>query len=432
MPAREIFVIGTSQSVASAAMRERMYVDLEEMHEMLGELLTSRGLLDEAVPLATCGRLELYCVASDPERAMKLLVRIMERRTGIDRGAFRDHVYALRGPTAIRHLLRVASGLDSVVHGEAQILGQVREAAWDRRAVGTKGPILHRLFETALATGKKVRTETEIGRGAASLAGAALRMVEREMKSLQSATALVIGTGETGSLVARLLSKAGIGELILANRTLETARVTAGSLAADVIGLDDIAQGIARADLVIGAVTAGDFLVTPETLAGLNGRASERPLYFLDLAHPRNFDPTLADVAGVELFDLDHVFERVEEAKASRAAQVPRAEAIVQAQEEHFGRWLRSRQGIEVLRAVREHVLDVAQEEAERFTRGRSDEEQEQIRRFARSFARTLLHQPTVALREADPESPHGRSLLDAAPALFGVDVADPDQESTP
>lgn len=423
MAVQEIFVIGTSQSVASAAMRESMYVDVEEIYETVGELLTSRGILDEALPLATCGRLELYGVAADPERAMRLLVRMMERRTGVDRERFREHVYALRGPTAVRHLLRVASGLDSVVHGEAQILGQVREAARDSRAVMTKGPVLHRLFETALSTGKKVRTETEIGRGAASLAGAALEMVQREMRSLGSATALVIGTGDTGSLVARLLRKAGVGELIVANRTLESARETATALGAEVLGLDRLVDGIARADLVIGAVTASDFIVTPETLAGLNGAAGSRTRYLLDLAHPRNFDPAVGGLGGVELFDLDHVFERVEAARESRAAQVPRAEAIVQAQVDHFAGWLRSRHGVDVLRAVREHVLDVAREEADRFARGRSEEEQEQIRRFARSFARTLLHRPTVALREADPESPLGRSLLDAAPALFGVEV---------
>lgn len=430
MAQQAIFVIGTSQSVASAAMREQMYVDLEEVYEALGDLLTSRGLLDEAVALATCGRLELYCVAEDPERAVKVLVRLLERRTGMSRDALRGHVYALHGDQAVRHLLRVASGLDSVIHGEAQILGQVREAARDRRATMTKGPVLHRLFETALATGKKVRTETEIGRGAASLAGAALGMVQREMKSLESSTALVIGAGDTGSLVARLLVKAGIGKLILANRTLSTAESAAAPLGAEVIPLDRVADGVAEADLVVGAVTSDQYLVTPQTLAALNGQVGDRRRYFLDLAHPRNFDPDLAGLESVELFDLDHVFERVEEAKASRAAQVPRAEAIVEAQAEHFRSWLCSRQGVHVLRAVREHVLDVAKEEAERFARGRSEEEQEQIRRFARSMARTLLHQPTVALREADPGSPWGRTILDAAPALFGVDVPEGEEAS--
>lgn len=424
MALEEIFVVGTSQSVASAAMRERMYVELEEVYEAIGELLTSRAILDEAVPLATCGRLELYAVSKNPDHAVKVLVRLLARNTGLEPCTLREHVYALRGPTAVRHLLRVASGLDSVVHGEAQILGQVREAARDRRAVMTKGPILHRLFETALATGKKVRTETEIGRGAASLAGAALKMVDREMKALGSSTALVIGTGDTGSLVARLLRKAGVGRLVLANRTLETARMHASSLGAEAIGLNGLGEALAEADLVVGAVTADEFLVTPAMLEALEEGSVTSPRYFLDLAHPRNFDPAIAERSGVRLFDLDHVFERVEAAKASRAAQVPKAEAIVRRQEELFGEWLRSRQGIQVLRAVREHVLEVARDEARRYGEGRSREEQEQIQRLARSVARTLLHRPTLALRDADPASPEGRSLLEAAPALFGVDVS--------
>ncbi len=435
MTGQEIFVIGTSQTVASAAMREQIYVDLEELYETLGELLTARGLLDEAVPLATCGRLELYCVASDADRAVKVLVRMMERRTGVARDALRDHVYALSGDQAVRHLFRVASGLDSVVHGEAQILGQVREAARDSRAEMTKGPILHRMFETALATGKKVRTETEIGRGAASLAGAALGMVQREMSSLESSTALVVGAGDTGSLVARILSKAGIGKLVLANRTLANAQAAGRCLGADVVGLDGMTEVVARADLVVGAATADDYLVTAEALSdalsGVDEGLGGRQRYFLDLAHPRNFDPAIAGIPGVRLFDLDHVFERVEAAKASRAAQVPRAEAIVVDQAETFRRWLTSRQGVDVLRAVRAHVLDVAKEEAERFSRGRTAEEREEIRRFARSMARTLLHQPTVALRDADPGSPSGRSLLEAAPALFGVDLEENDEASS-
>jgi glutamyl-tRNA reductase len=154
-----------------------------------------------------------------------------------------------------------------------------------------------------------------------------------------------------------------------------------------------------------------------------------RVVRFLDLAHPRNFDPGLADVPDVRLFDLDHVFERVDAARAARAAQVPRAEAIVREQAEVYGRWLRSRRSVEVLKAVREQVLALARTEAERFGQGRSDEEKEQMRLLARSLARTLLHQPTLALRDADPESPEGRFMLEAAPALFGVD---PDASGAP
>lgn len=424
----ELFVVGTSQSVAPTRVRERMHVDLDEVYSGLGALLTERGVLEEAIPLATCGRLELYCVARDSERALKLLVRLLARRTGLPCDELRSHIYALRGPTAVRHLFRVASGLDSVVHGEAEILGQVRGAAHHPLAMTSKGPILHRMFEMALATGKKVRTETDIGRGAASLASASLKMVEREMGSLGDVRALVVGAGETGALMARLLRKSGVGTLVVANRTEETAREIAAPLGGMGVGLDRLPELLAGADLIVGAVTAGEWLVTADMMRAHVRPSEARPVRFLDLAHPRNFDPALAEVPGVTLFDLDHVFERVEAARAARAAQVPRAEAIVREQAEAFALWMRSRRSVDVLKAVRRQVLDLARAEAERFGQGRNEEEKEQMRLLARSLARTLLHPPTLALREADPESPEGRFLLDAAPVLFGVDPEDGSQ----
>jgi len=425
----EVFVVGTSHSIAPVAVRERLHVNLDEIYEAVGRLMGPPGLLEEAVPLATCGRLELYGVSQDPERASRLLLRLLSRRVGVATSDVRGRFYTLRGAMATRHLLRVAAGLDSVVHGEEQILGQVREASRHRLSTDTKGRILHRLFDVSLATGKRVRHETNIGRGAASLASAALGTVKREMGPLSSASALVLGAGETGALVARLLSKAGVGRLVIANRTLETAREVATSVGGEGVGLEGLVGLMADADLIVGAVTAEDVLVTPETMSAMGERAAAKPRYFLDLAHPRNFDPALADVAGVTLVDLEQVFQRVEEARSARAEQVPQAEAIVNEQTELFEHWLRSRQSVPVLRAIREQVLDLAREEAERFGQGRSAEEREQLFRFARSLARTLLHAPTVALRAADPESPEGRLLLEQTPTLFGVGTESAERE---
>lgn len=423
MAAGEIFVVGTSHTVAPIAMREQLHVNSQEMYQMLGDLLTDRGALCEAVPLSTCGRLELYGVSDRPERAVKLLVRLLSERAGLDRSQVQAHTYVLREATAVSHLLRVASGLDSVVHGEAQILGQVRAAALDPRAEHTKGPVLHRLFDTALSTGKMVRTRTTIGRGAASLASAAIQMISRELGDLRDVSALVVGAGATGRLIAQLLSKAGVGRLIVANRTIEVAHAAADPLGATVVGWDDIVSELPKADLLVGAVTLDSYLLSEGDLDGI--RRAGRPLYLLDLAHPRNFDPKLAESDDAVLFDLEHVFARVESARADRAAQIPSAERIVKAQTESFMEWRASRQGIETLKAVRGRVLSIANQEAERFAQGRSKEEREQLQRLARSLARTILHPPTVALRSADPASAEGRFLLEQLPALFGVDDVD-------
>ena len=428
----ELFVLGTGQSVAPAHVRERMHVDPKEVSDALADLLTDRVLLHEAVPLATCARLEIYALAPDPDRAIRVLTRLLARRTGMPGGHLRAHSYTLRGHDVVRHLFRVAAGLDSVVHGEAQILGQVREAAHDPLSAQGKGPVLHRLFEAALAAGKRVRTETEIGRGAASLASASLSMLRREIGELESKTALVLGAGETGSLMAHLLRKAGIGRLIVANRTEETARRLAEGVGAEGHGLSHVPALIAEADVVIGAAAGTEPLVTRELVEpAVTGRP--RPCrHFLDLAHPRSIDRGIADLPGVRLIDLHDVFERVESARHARSAQVPRAEGIVREQAEAFMRWHRSRDNVRIVRAMREQVLELAREEAERLGRGRSDQERQEISLFARRLARTLLHAPTVALREADPDSSQGRALLETAAALFATAPSRSAEEGAP
>ncbi len=432
----ELFVVGTSHALASASVRERLHVDLDEAYGAIRAVL-AQGVLAEALPLATCARFELYGVAEDPDRASRLLVRMVASRVRVPQSDLEGSIFTLRGSAAVRHLFRVASGLDSVVHGEAQILGQVREAAHHPLSEATKGVILGRLFQMSLATGKRVRSETDIGRGAVSLAGAAVGMVGHEMGSLASASALVLGAGDTGSLVARLLRKAGVERLVVANRTEATARRVAEKLGGEGVSLEELPARLAEADLVVGAISGEERLVTPESLdRAISGqdrgpRAGHRRRYFLDLAHPRNFDPALEDRPDVRLFHLDHVFERVEAAKDGRARQVPRAEAIVNTQTDVFESWARSRENVVLLRAVRDRVLEVARSEADRLSRGEDEEERARTRKLARSIARTLLHAPTVELREVDPESSRGRSLLEAAPALFGLEPDSPvDAES--
>jgi glutamyl-tRNA reductase len=420
----EIFLVGTSHAVASARMRERMHVDVDEMYTALAPLCETRAVLHEAVPLATCGRLELYGVAPDADRAVRLLGHLMVQRTGIDREELRRHSYVYRDSEAVRHLLRVASGLDSVIHGEAQILGQVRAAAHHPRVRDTAGPVLHRLFQRALRTGKRVRSETGIGRGAASLASASVTLLEREIGDLSEVSALVLGAGDTGALMARLLRKAGVGRLVVANRTLATAEEVARELGIEACDLGSIGAALSGADLVVGAVATDEPLVTPELIRDLP--ADRRPRYFLDLAHPRNFDPRLSELPGTTVFDLEHVFGRVEAAREARAAHLPRARLVIDEEVRAYETWYRSRDSATVVEAVRRRMLDRAMTEAERHVSRVPDDQKEQMRRLARSVARAILHQPTVALRDVDASSERGRVLLEHASKLFGVDeVAD-------
>lgn len=420
----ELFVLGTSHAVAPTGVRERLHVDPDVAYAALARFAAT-GLLGEAAPLATCGRLELYATAADPHRAVAALRRILARQTGLPRPHLEAHTFVHRGDAAVRHLFRVAAGLDSVVHGEAQILGQVRDVLNHPQTDRSTGPVLQRLFQAALACGKRVRTETSIGRGTASLASAALHLVRREAGDLRGRRVLVLGAGDTGALVARLLVKGGVGSLVVANRTPTRAADVAASLGStagvQAAGLGDLPALLAEAEIVVGAVAGVERLVTPGHLSGMHG---ERPRYFLDLSHPRAFDPALAELDGVHLFDLEHVAARVSEAREARAAQIPLAMAVIEEDVAVFMKWLSRRGGVPVLRAMREEVLRRARTEADRLARGRSREEQEQARRLARAVARSLLHTPTVALRDADPTSEEGKRLVESAAALFGLSDA--------
>jgi glutamyl-tRNA reductase len=419
----EVFVLGSSQSVASARERELLHVDVDEMYEALDDFL-ARGLLDEAVPLATCGRVEVYGASRHPERALRALRTLLAHRTGIAPDRIAEHSYVHRNRDAVVHLFRVAAGLDSVVYGEAQIIGQVRDALEDPRTRETAGTFLLRLFQNALAAGKRVRTETKVGHGAVSLAGAALQLLQSRVGSLEPLSAVVLGAGDTGVLMARLLRKEGLRRLTVANRTLDRAERVARELGGTATGLDDIPGLVSGADIVVGAVGESFDLVTPELMNGTLTGANARDRYFIDLAHPRNFHPEMASQPGVYLVDLEKVFSNVEEARHSREAETPRAEALVSEEADAFMKWMRTRESTAVLKAVREQVLETARTEAERYARGRSEKEREDVLRLARSLARSLLHAPTVALREADPTNAEGRKLLENATSLFGVEVS--------
>jgi len=229
----------------------------------------------------------------------------------------------------------------------------------------------------------------------------------------------VLGAGETGTLMAGLLRKEGVGRILVANRTAARARQLAEDVGGEAFGLEDVPALLCRAEILVGAVTGRDDLVTADMLRA--AAADGRRRYLLDLAHPRNFPEDVGAVPRIWHMDLQQIFTRVESALEARAAQIPRAESIVDAEVEEFVLWVRSRETAPVLRAVREQVLAVAQQEAERRARGRTAEEREELLRFARSLARTLLHSPTVAIRDADPASPEGRCLLRTATSLFGI-----------
>jgi glutamyl-tRNA reductase len=418
----DLFLLGTSHVVASAPIRERMHIEASRVREGLERLTGPERPFAEVVLLSTCARYEVYGVASDPDRAVKLLRRLILRETHVGSDHLAAHSYVKTGADAAKHLMRVASGLESAIQGEAQILGQVKDTLGSDPPPPTLGPVLQRLLQSAISTGKRVRSETEIGQGAASLAGAAIQLLESRKGTLSGRSVLVIGAGETGALVTRLLRKTGVGRIMVANRSFEAARDLARCIEGEAFALSDVPELLSRADVVIGAVASPHRMVNADILSKTMERADASPPVFLDLAHPRNFDPDIQEVPGVELIDLQVVHDRVKAVQEARSAQVPLAEAIVEEELETFRTWVRARGAVPVVTAVRRQVLDLAAREAERFSRGLDEAQQDAVQEFARSFARSLLHRPTVALREVDTSTPQGRFFLDQVEVMFRLD----------
>lgn len=420
------FVLGTNHSLAPGAVRERMVADPDQTRAFL-DGFAGRADVREYIVLSTCGRFEVYATAADPARAQRLLLAAAARSAGLSIRELLMASRVLTGASAVTHLHRVAAGLESAVQGEAQILGQVRNALV-RNENGGAGPVLHRLFQSAVLTGKRVRSETGLGRGAVSLASAALDMVRVRAGGLAGMRALVIGAGETGRLVARLLRDGGVAELSVANRTAARGRALAALLDARVVDFADVAACLPQVDLVVVAVNSR---VPVLTAAQLPTNGSRVPPFFIDLSHPSAIDPAIGERPGTERIDLDAIQTRVIAARTSRASQVPAAEALVAAGVADYLGWLASRATLPVVRALREDVLQRAQREAGRHARGLDERERERFEQFARALARTLLHRPTRALREVDPHTEEGRALLRSAGLLFGIDPVLPEAAPT-
>jgi len=423
MSTKHLFVIGTSHAVAPAPFRERVEPDATAARAILRSMTGPGQLLEESLLLTTCARFEVHGVTASVSRARREIGRGMVAETGVPLGQLARHSYLHTGRAAVTHVFRTATGLDSVVQGEAQILGQVRTALEQPGARDTAGALLHRLIQSAVVAGKRVRTETGIGRGATSLAGAAIQLLRHRTGSLDGRDVVVIGAGDTGGLIARLLRKANVGRLTIVNRTLARARALAADVDGVAAGLDQLDTCIAGRDLVVGAAAGRRRLVDVDMIRRLRGRGEAVPPHFLDLSHPRCIDPAIDALAGIRVLDLDLVQREIATARAARSAQAPHADAIVSDEVDRFMAWLRSRETAPVLTAVRERVLSMADRAAERHGRGLEPGERETLRRFARSLARTLLHQPTVALRDADPSSRDGRMLIASARQMFGVEL---------
>lgn len=326
----QLFCLGLSHHTAAVSLRERFAVPEAETAAVLDSLRDTAGLR-EAVLLSTCNRVEIYGAAENVASAMNAADDLLHGRAGED-----APFYRLEDAAAVRHLFRVAAGLDSMVLGETEILGQVKDAYAAAFGAGHTAGRLNHLFQQTFRVAKLVRTETSLGRGAISVGSAAARLAGSVLGDLSACRALLLGAGEAGESVARSLCTRGLRELLVCNRTASRAEALAGALGGQPVDFAHWRDHLATADIVIASAAASERLLSAGALAPVLAVREGRPLFLLDLAVPRDFDPGIRHLPGVVLHDVDALEAIAREGESLRAAEVQRAEAMVAAETEAF------------------------------------------------------------------------------------------------
>ncbi len=419
-------VVGINHRSAPVAVRERVAFGPAVVVQALRDLRNRDGVLEAAI-VSTCNRTELYChldTSANNSAVNWLLGQPTPGATDL-----LPFLYELPAEETVRHLLRVACGLDSMVVGEPQILGQLKDAYQRAREAGTAGRLLNKLFQHAFFVAKKVRTDTAIGSSPVSLAFAAVRLAEQIHGDLADKAALLIGAGETIELAANHLHAKGLRRTLIANRSLERAQAIASRFAGYALALQDIPLHLAEADVVISATASTAPVLSADTVKVAMASRRRRPMFLVDLAVPRDIDALAAKLEDVYLYTIDDLKAVVEESLRTRMNAVPQAQEIIDTESRRFLNWLRQGDAVQTLRALRTHVETLRDETLIKASRqlelGISP--QEALHYLASTLASKLLHAPTVRLKEAGAEG--DEEFIRTVASLF--DLKDKSQDSS-
>jgi glutamyl-tRNA reductase len=394
--AASLFTLGLNHLTAPLAVRERVVFHVERLHDALGEL--KRELAREAAILSTCNRTELYVAGENPADLAQWLAQYHR----LAPGELHPYLYTLPQEQAVRHAFRVASGLDSMVLGEPQILGQMKDAARAAESAGTLGSLLHRLFQRSFAVAKEVRSTTRIGAASVSMAAAAVKLAARIFPSLKDQSVLLIGAGEMIELAATHFAAQAPARIAVANRTLERAERLATRFNAEALELRSLGERLHEYDIVVSC-TASSLPILGKGLVERALRARRhRPMFMVDLAVPRDIEQEAAELGDVFLYTIDDLAEIVSANLDSRRSALDQAEAIIESQVGQFMHWMRLREGVPLIRALRDEADAARREELERALKAlaRGEDPAKVLEALSRTLTNKLLHGPTQALSE--------------------------------
>ncbi|MBF0124055.1 MAG: glutamyl-tRNA reductase [Magnetococcales bacterium] len=398
----ELIVVGLSHKTAPIHIRERFALVPEEVAEPLRELLRQPGI-SEVVLLSTCNRVEIYAVGQQVERDVGTLVAWLASLQRMAADALSPYLYIHTHTQAIRHGFRVAASLDSMVVGEAQILGQMKQAFQQAVAVGSVGRVLQRYFQYVFHVAKRIRNETAIAEQAVSIASTAVSLARRIFGQLTDSVCLLIGAGEMCELAARHLVTNGVKRVLVTNRTLSRAEDLAALFAGEAFPLEELASQLDRADIILSSTGAPHHLVTPAMVKAALKKRKQRPLFFIDIAVPRDIDPHIADMDNVFLYDIDDLQQMVNHHLSERYQAATQAEIIVDEEVPEFLNWLSNLGVAPTIAALRQQFHELRDQEFDRLLREWADLtplQRQRLDAWSRLLMNKLLHTPMTQLRQ--------------------------------
>jgi glutamyl-tRNA reductase len=417
-----VIVVGLNHRTVPLEVLERMTVSDAHLPKALGDL-RARENLSEAIVLSTCMRTEIYAVAARYHGAVQDVRNFLSELGFTAPEDFADHMYSFHDEAAVTHLFRVASGLDSAVLGEGEVLGQVRDAWEKARAEGAAGPVLSVLFRHAVEMGKRARAETGIARGTTSVSQAAVEMAARRLGSLAGRSMLVLGAGDMGEGIAvALAGSASASRILVANRTWTRAAAVAARIGGEAIDFGSLAGALEDVDVVLTTTGSPSVLLEASDVAGVMD-CRERDLLIVDVAVPRDVDPAVGRLPGVTLLDMDDLRAFAEAGIASRRGEIVKVEALIAEEVQRYADEASAREAAPLVAALRDRAEQIRQAELTRLASkldGLDERQRQAVEALTRGIVNKLLHEPTVRVKDA-AGSPHGDALAEALRVLFDL-----------
>jgi len=411
-----LLTIGLNHRTAPVALRERTAFSSEQLPDAVRSLVESPEVA-EATILSTCNRTEIYCRQETP--AVTPVVNWLRDYGDVPAEALSTSTYTLPGEQAVQHAFRVASGLDSMVLGEPQILGQMKSAFSAAHQAGTTGKILNRLFQHTFSVAKQIRTDTAIGANAVSVAFAAVDLAKRIFSNLSEQTVLMLGAGETIELVARHLKQTGVKHIIVANRSIERAQTLTAQLGSEAISLAEMPERLHEADIVVASTASTLPILGKGAVESALKKRRHRPMFLIDLAVPRDIEPQVDELKDVFLYTVDDLQKVVSENQAARREAAVEAEKIIDLQVVRFMHWMRSLDSIPTILSLREKIDLLREAELVEARRRLANGENpgDVLEQFARNLSQKFSHEPSQALKQASQDGNPG--LINSTRRLF-------------